>query len=81
MQVSARDFKSSQGKYLKAARTGKDVFIKSRFGNFKVTAVPENSVISPVDLTQDIIDGLRDVKKIKEGRLIAKPARTLLDEL
>lgn len=80
MQVSAREFKSSQGKYLKKVREGQDVFLKSRFGYFKISVIPELSS-SAVDLTTDIVEGLRDIRKIKDGKMTAKSARTLLDEL
>ncbi|MDE6127192.1 MAG: prevent-host-death family protein [Muribaculaceae bacterium] len=49
--VSAREFRSNQGKFLTAARSGQSVLLTSRYGNFKII---------PVSETDDIIE--RDIR-------------------
>lgn len=48
--VSAREFRSNQGKYLTAARDGQAVILISRFGNFKITPVSDADEIVERDL-------------------------------
>ena len=44
--VSTRDFRANQGRYLRQARDGEDVIIKSRdHGSFKVTPVTKDDTI------------------------------------
>ena len=44
--VSTRDFRANQGRYLRQARNGEDVIIKSRdHGSFKVTPVTKDDTV------------------------------------
>lgn len=80
MQVSARDFRSNQGKYLTVANRGHEVTLNSRYGRFRIVPIRDRSE-SKIDITSDIIEGLKDIKLIREGKLKAKSAKSLLDEL
>lgn len=75
--VSAREFRSNQGKFLNAAINGQPVMLKSRYGNFKIIPVyeEENS------LTNRIIKGLKEVKMIQEGKLPRRTIQDMLNEL
>lgn len=74
--VSAREFRSNQGKYLNAAKNGQSVLLTSRYGSFKITPVTEEDT-----LTERICKGLRQVKLIEEGKLPRLTIEDLLDEL
>ncbi len=74
--VSAREFRSNQGKFLNAAKNGQSVLLKSRYGNFKITPVSEED-----SLTARICRGLKQVKMIEEGKLPYKTVQDLLDEI
>lgn len=74
--VSAREFRSNQGKYLNAAMSGQSVLLTSRYGNFKITPVSEED-----NLTTRICKGLKEVKMIMDGELPRRSMRDLLDEL
>ncbi|MCM1355477.1 MAG: prevent-host-death protein [Staphylococcus sp.] len=74
--VSAREFRSNQGKYLNAAKSGQSVMLTSRYGNFKITPITEDDT-----LTTRICEGLREVKMIEEGKLPRQTIQELLDEL
>ena len=74
--VSAREFRSNQGKYLNAAMSGQSVMLTSRYGNFKITPVTEED-----SLTTRICEGLREAKMIEEGKLPRRTMEDLLNEL
>ena len=74
--VSAREFRSNQGKYLTAARSGQSVMLTSRYGNFKITPITEED-----SLTARICEGLREVKLMEEGKLPRRTIQDLLNEL
>lgn len=74
--VSAREFRSNQGKYLNAAMSGESVMLTSRYGNFKIMPITEDD-----NLTTRICDGLREVKMIEEGELPCRTIQDLIDEL
>jgi antitoxin (DNA-binding transcriptional repressor) of toxin-antitoxin stability system len=74
--VSAREFRSNQGKFLTAAKNGQSVLLTSRYGNFKLVPITEED-----SLTTRICEGLREVKQIEEGELPVKSAKSFLDEL
>jgi hypothetical protein len=71
--VSAREFRSNQGKYLGAAMKGQDILLTSRYGNFKITPITEEDT-----LTTRICRALEQVKMIQDGEL---PSRTIEDML
>ena len=74
--VSARDFRSNQGKYLNAAMNGQSVMLTSRYGNFKITPVTDEDT-----LTTRICEGLREIKLMESGTIPTKSAKAFLDEL
>lgn len=74
--VSAREFRSNQGKYLNAAKNGQSVLLTSRYGNFKITPVKEEDT-----LTERICHALREVKLMEDGILPKKSAEEFLNEL
>lgn len=74
--VSAREFRSNQGKFLIAARKGQSVLLTSRYGNFKITPVTEEDT-----LTSRISRGLKEVKLIREGKAKGYSVDDLLNEL
>lgn len=75
-EVSAREFRSNQGKYLNAAKDGQLVILTSRYGNFKITPITEEEF-----LTARICEGLREVKKMIDGEIPSISAKQILDEL
>ncbi len=74
--VSAREFRSNQGKYLNAAKNGQSVLLTSRYGNFKIMPISEED-----SLTSRICEGLREVKLIQEGKMKGYSIEELLNEL
>ncbi|MDE6371195.1 MAG: type II toxin-antitoxin system Phd/YefM family antitoxin [Duncaniella sp.] len=74
--VSAREFRSNQGKFLTAARKGESLILTSRYGNFKIVPVSKDD-----SLTARIAEGLGEVKLIESGKIPAKTAKSFLDEL
>ncbi len=74
--VSAREFRSNQGKYLNAAKNGQSVLLTSRYGSFKITPVTEED-----SLTERICKGLREVKLMEDGIIPKKTIEEFLNEL
>ena len=74
--VSAREFRSNQGKYLNAAMNGQSVMLTSRYGNFKITPITDEDSI-----TSRICEGLKEVKMIEDGELPRRTIQDLIDEL
>lgn len=74
--VSARDFRSNQGKYLNAAKAGHQIMLRSKYGDFQL--VPVNNSDS---LTERICEGLREIKMVEDGKLPRKTLQELIDEL
>jgi prevent-host-death family protein len=74
--VSAREFRSNQGKFLNAAMQGQSVILTSRYGDFKITPVTDAD-----SLTTRICHGLEQVKMIQEGKLPRRSIEDMLDEL
>lgn len=74
--VSAREFRSNQGKLLAAAKEGQFVILNSRLGAFRLTPIsPEERI------AEGIREGLEEVKLIEEGKLKARSLNDFLDEL
>lgn len=74
--VSAREFRSNQGKFLLAARNGQSVLLKSRYGNFKISPITEED-----NLTNRLCQSLQEIKLMETGQLKSKSAREFLNEL
>lgn len=62
--VSAREFRSKQGKFLTAAKLGKSVMLTSRYGNFKIVPISDTDEI----VERDIRTALAEVKAHIEGK-------------
>lgn len=63
--VTAREFRSNQGKFLIAAREGQSVLLTSRYGNFKITPVSSDDII----IERDLREAVNQVKDHVEGRI------------
>ena len=63
--VTAREFRSNQGKFLIAAREGHSVLLTSRYGNFKITPVTSEDMI----IERDLREAVNQVKEHLEGRI------------
>ena len=74
--VSAREFRANQGKFLNAAKRGQSVLLTSRYGNFKITPISEEDI-----LTERICRGLEQVKDIMDGKVKGHSVEDLLNEL
>lgn len=74
--VTAREFRSNQGRYLNAAKSGQSVLLTSRYGNFKITPVKDDS-----SLTERICESLKEVKNIESGKAVYQSMQDLLNEL
>lgn len=74
--VSAREFRSNQGKYLIKANEGHSVLLTSRYGSFKIVPITEED-----SLTTRICEGLKQVKLMEEGKLPRRTVEELLNEL
>ena len=57
--VSAREFRSNQGRFLIAAKEGQSVLLTSRYGNFKITPITSEDMIIEKDL-REAIDQVKD---------------------
>lgn len=74
--VTAREFRSNQGKYLNAAKSGQSVLLTSRYGNFKITPITEDD-----SLITRICQGLKEVRKMIDGEMPTPSLDDLLNEL
>lgn len=74
--VSAREFRANQTAVLNKALKGESVLLTSRVGTFKITPVSKED-----NLTQRIVEGLKEVRAIMDGKIKAKSAREFLNEL
>lgn len=63
--VTAKEFRSNQGKFLTAAKSGKSVVLTSRYGNFKIQPITDAAEV----VEQDIRTSLAEVKAHLEGKL------------
>ena len=72
--VTAREFRSNQGKFLIAAREGQSVLLTSRYGNFKITPVTSEDMI----IERDLREAINQVKEHIEGRTELPNARDIV---
>lgn len=63
--VTAREFRSNQGKFLTAARSGQSVMLTSRYGNFKIVPISDTDEI----VARDIRTSSAEVKAHIEGKI------------
>lgn len=74
--VRARDFRSNQGRYLNAAKSGMPLLLSSKYGDFIITkASPEESI------TSRICRGLKEVRLMREGKIKGYSIDEALNEL
>lgn len=72
--VTAREFRSNQGKFLTAARSGQSVVLTSRYGNFKITPITEEDEI----VKKDIRAASAEVKAHIEGHIQLPLAKDII---
>lgn len=72
--VSAREFRSNQGKFLTAAMSGQSVMLTSRYGNFKITPVTDKDQI----VESRVRASINEVKAHMEGRKELPDARDIV---
>lgn len=80
--VSARDFRSAQGKYFDLVNENEDVIIKSRKGNFRLVPVEDKIITtSEAKFLEDLKAALLEVKAHIDGKAKLKSLQQVLDEL
>ena len=72
--VTAREFRSNQGKFLIAAREGQSVLLTSRYGNFKIIPVTSEDMI----IERELLEAVNQVKDHMDGRLELPNARDIV---
>ena len=72
--VSAREFRSNQGKFLTAARSGQSVILTSRYGNFKITPVSESDEI----IEKNLRASYAEVKAHMDGKIDLPLAKDII---
>ncbi len=64
--VTAREFRSNQGKFLGAAKRGQDVLLTSRYGNFRIIPITEDdALMSKEEYFAKIEKSISEVRKGK----------------
>lgn len=82
VEISTRDFRTNQTKYLNMAKAGEHVVLKSRAGNFRICPEEEGETFdAPRDLIKELKEALAEVKEAIAGKHILKSADSLLNEL
>lgn len=74
--VSAREFRANQTAVLNKALKGESVLLTSRVGTFKITPVSKED-----NLTKRIVEGLKEVRAIMDGKMKGYTIDELIDEL
>lgn len=72
--VSAREFRSNQGRVLNAAKSGQSVVLISRYGNFKIVPISSSDEI----IENKIREAAKEIKDHLEGRLDLPNAKDLV---
>ena len=71
--VSAREFRSNQGRFLTAARQGQSVMLTSRFGNFKIVPVTDDDEI----VRRELQAAISEVKDHLDGKISLPNAKDI----
>ena len=71
--VSAREFRSNQGRFLTAARQGQSVMLTSRFGNFKIVPVTDDDEI----VRRELQAAISEVKDHLHGKISLPNAKDI----
>lgn len=72
--VSAREFRSNQGKFLAAAMAGQSVMLSSRYGHFKILPVTDSDRI----VESRLLASMEEVKAHMEGKKELPNARDIV---
>ena len=72
--ISAREFRSNQGRFLTAARQGQSVMLTSRYGNFKIVPITYADEI----VKRDLRGALTEVKDHLEGKISLPQAKDVV---
>lgn len=82
MIVSTRDFRTNQTKYLNLAKTGEDVVLRSRTGNFRISPITkEDSISNKTNFRSELRKALQEVLESRKGKVKLQTAEELLNEL
>ncbi len=65
--VSAREFRSNQGKFLSVARKGHDLVLTSRYGNFRIVPIKEDDTLMNKDAYLEKIE--RAIDEVQKGNI------------
>ena len=72
--VTAREFRSNQGKFLTAAMSGKSVVLTSRYGNFKIIPLSDEDEI----VERNIRTACDEVKAHVAGKIELPSAKDIV---
>lgn len=82
IEISTRDFRTNQTKYLNMVKSGEHVVLKSRAGKFRIFPEMDSETIeTPRDLVKELRNALAEVKEAIAGKRVLQSAESLLDEL
>lgn len=82
IEISTRDFRTNQTKYLKMAKRGEHVVIKSRVGSFRISPDEDSNTIGVSrNLMEELKNALVEVKDALAGKRTLQSAEELLHEL
>ena len=86
MIITAKDFRTSQSRYIGAAYRGESVLVKARAGDFLITPVKQKEARRKgkrkgKDFAKDFRCALTQLMETMEGKRKARPVEELIDEL
>lgn len=80
--VNSSTFRTEQSRYLDLAAKGESIIVtRNNHPSVVVTCVDNFDLIPSKDITADIVEALREVKDMQNGKLRKISAKTLLDEI
>lgn len=80
--LTGSQFRANQSKYVGVARSGEDVIVKSRAGNYRVVPINNDKYIPGKDeLLDSLYMSMRQAKLAKEGNAQLHSWEDLMDEL
>ena len=81
--VSARDFRTNQGKYFSMVNSGEHVILKSREGNFRLVPVTSSDPISDDSqkIAAELRGALRELKEVIARKKKLSTLDSLIDKL
>lgn len=86
MIITAKDFRTSQSRYIGAAYRGEEVVVKARAGDFMITPVKQKETGRKKkgkgkDFAKDFRCALTQLMETMEGQRKPRPVEDLIDEL